>query len=52
MKTTIHNLKSLKIERLSYKLLLIPVCTNKLPKDLRTILARKFSAKIWELNHF
>ena len=40
---TIRNLKSLNIEPSAYGSLLIPA-------DLRTIFARKFSDRVWELN--
>ena len=47
---TIRNLKSLNIEPSAYGSLLIPVLTSKLPTDLRTLFARKFSDRVWELN--
>ena len=46
----IRNLKSLNIEPSAYGSLLIPVLTSKLPTDLRTLFARKFSDRVWELN--
>ena len=47
---TIRNLKSLNIEPSTYGSLLIPVLTSKLPTDLRTLFARKFSNRVWELD--
>ena len=47
---TIRNLKSLNIEPSTYGSLLIPVLTSKLPTDLRTLFARKFSDRVWELD--
>ena len=50
LEITIRNLKSLNIEPSAYGSLLIPVLTSKLPTDLRTLFARKFSDRVWELN--
>ena len=47
---TIRNLKSLNIEPSAYGSLLIPVLTSKLPTNLRTLFAPKFSDRVWELN--
>ena len=47
---TVRNLKLLSIETSSYGSLLIPVLTSKLPTDLRTLFARKFTANIWLLD--
>ena len=47
---TIRNLKLLNIETSTYGSLLIPVLTSKLPTDLRTLFARKFSDRVWELD--
>ena len=47
---TIRNIKSLNIEPSDYGSLLIPVLTSKLPTDLRTLFARKFSDRVCELN--
>ena len=47
---TIRNLKSLNIESSVNGSLLIPVLTSKLPTGLRTLFARKYSDRVWELN--
>ena len=48
IETSIRNLKGFGIEPASYGALLIPVLTGKLPHDLRMIIARMFSDKIWD----
>ena len=40
----------LNIEPSAYGSLLIPILTNKLPTDLRTLFARKLFDRVWELN--
>ena len=47
--TTVRNLKTLNINPASYGALLIPVLTEKIPSDLRLIIARKFDNDIWDL---
>ena len=47
---TIHILKSLNIKPSAYGSLLIPVFTGKSPTNLQTLLARKVSDRVWELN--
>ena len=47
--TTVRNLKTLNINPVSYGALLIPVLTEKIPSDLRLIIARKFDNDIWDL---
>ena len=47
---TVQNLKSLGTETSSYGSLLIPVLTSKLPTDLRTLFARKFTGNVWLLD--
>ena len=47
---TIQNLKSLSIGASSYGSLLIPVLTSKLPTDLRTLFAQKFTGNVWLLD--
>ena len=47
--TTVRNLKKLNIYPVSYGALLIPVLTEKIPSDLRLIIARKFDNDIWDL---
>ena len=47
--TTVRNLKTLNINPVSYGALLIPVLTEKIPSDLRLIIALKFDNDIWDL---
>ena len=47
--TTVRNLKTININPASYGALLIPVLTEKIPSDLRLIIARKFDNDIWDL---
>ena len=53
---SIRNLKSAGINPDSYGFLLTPLLTEKLPSELRMIIAGKFSDEIWNLeelmNHF
>ena len=47
--SSIRNLKSVGINPDSYGSLLTPLLTEKLPSELRMIIARKFSDEIWNL---
>ena len=47
--TTGRTLKTLNINPVSYGALLIPVLTEKIPSDLRLIIARKFDNDICDL---
>ena len=44
-----RNLSTLDIEPRMYGALLIPVLREKLPEELRIIIARKFQDEIWDL---
>ena len=49
VESSIRNLKSLGISPTSYGSLLTPMLTEKLPPELRMIIARKFTNNIWDL---
>ena len=45
-----QNLRSLGVDSGNYGKLLAPVLNSKLPSDMRTLFARKFSGKVWNLD--
>ena len=45
-----QNLRSLGVDSDNYGKLLVPVLNSKLPSDMRTSFARKFSGKVWNLD--
>ena len=49
VESSVRNLKSLGIHPESYGSLLTPLLTEKLPSELRMIIARKFTDDIWKL---
>ena len=40
----------MKVDTDSYGSLLVPLINEKLPTDIRVILARKFKSEVWDLN--
>ena len=47
---SVRNLKSLKVETISYGSLLAPLLNEKLPNDIHLSLARKFKDGLWKLD--
>ena len=50
VETSVRNLKSLQVETSSYGSLLVPLLNEKLPNDLRVVIARNFENNIWTLD--
>ena len=48
VESSIWNLKSISIDPDSYGSLLTPLLTEKLPSEVRMIVARKFAHEIWK----
>ena len=47
---SVRNLQTLKVDTNSYGSLLVPLINEKLPTDIRVIIARKFKGEVWDLN--
>ena len=47
---SVRNLKSLKVDPSSYGILLVPLINEKLPTEMRLLVARKFGNKLWDLS--
>ena len=45
-----QNLRRLGVDSDNYAKLSVPVLNSKLPSDIRTLFARKFSGKVWDLD--
>ena len=43
-------MQTLKVDTNSYGSLLLPLINEKLPTDIRVIIARKFKSEVWNLN--
>ena len=50
VKNIMRNLRSLDVDSDNCGKFLVPVLNSKLPSDMRTLLARKFSRKVWDLD--
>ena len=50
VENSMRNLRSLGVDLDNYGKLLVPVLNAKLPSDIRTLFARKFSGKVWDLD--
>ena len=50
IETSVRNLKTLNVNTNSYGSLLVPLLNEKIPNDIRIILARKFKEEIWTLD--
>ena len=50
IESSVKNLQTLKVDTDSYGSLLVPLINEKLPTDIRVILARKFNSEVWDLN--
>ena len=48
LESTIRNLKVLKVDPTSYDILLVPLINEKLPTEMRLIIARNFENKLWD----
>ena len=48
LESTIRNLKVLKVDPTSYDTLLVPLINEKLPTEMRLIIARNFENKLWD----
>ena len=48
LESTIRNLKGLKVDPTSYDILLVPLINEKLPTEMRLIIARNFDNKLWD----
>ena len=46
LESTIRNLKGLKVDPASYDILLVPLINEKLPTEMRLIIARNFENKL------
>ena len=51
VESSIWNVKSIGIDPDSYGSLLTPLLTEKLPSEVRMIIARKFAHEIWKYFH-
>ena len=49
IESSFKNLQTLKVDTDSYGSLLVPLTNEKLPTDIRVILARKFKSDAWDL---
>ena len=47
---SVWNLKSLKVDPSSYGILLVPLIKEKLPTEMRLLIARKFDNELWDLS--
>ena len=50
VETSVRNLKSLHIETSSYCSLVVPLLNEKLPNDLRVVIARNVENNVWALD--
>ena len=50
IESSVRNLQTLKVDISSYALLLVPLINEKVPTDIRVIIARKFKSEVWDLN--
>ena len=50
IESSVRNLQTLKVDTNSYASLLMPLINEKLPTDIRVIVARKFKSEVWDLN--
>ena len=50
VETSVRNRKSLRVETSSYGSLLVPLLNEKLPTDLRVVIARNFECNVWTLD--
>ena len=50
VETSVRNLKSLRVETSSYDSLLVPLLNEKLPNDLRLVIAINFENNVWTLD--
>ena len=50
IESSVRNLQTLKVDTNSYASLLMPLINEKLPTDIRVIVARKFKSEDWDLN--
>ena len=50
VENSVQNLRSLGVDSNNYGKLLVPVLNSKLPSDMHTLSARKFSGKVWDLD--
>ena len=48
LESIIRNLKDLKVDPTSYDILLVPLINEKLPTEMRLIIARNFDNKLWD----
>ena len=48
LESIIRNLKGLKVDPTSYDILLVPLINEKLPTEMRLIIARNFDNKLWD----
>ena len=48
LESTIRNLKDLKVDPTLYDILLVPLINEKLPTEMRLIIARNFDNKLWD----
>ena len=50
VENSMRNLRSLGVDSDNYGKLLVPVLNSKLPSDMRTLFARTFCGKVWDLD--
>ena len=50
IESSVRNLQTLIVDTNSYGSLLVPLINEKLPTDIRVIIARKFKGEVWDLN--
>ena len=50
IESSVRNLQTLMVDTNSYGSLLVPSIYEKLPADVRVIIARKFKSEVWDLN--
>ena len=50
IESNVRNLQILKVDTSSYSSLFVPLINEKLPTDIRVIIARKFKSEVWDLN--
>ena len=50
IESSVRNLQTLKVDISSCASLLVPLINEKVPTDIRVIIARKFKSEVWDLN--
>ena len=50
MEGSVRNLKSLEVDPSSYGILLVPLINEKLPTEMRLLVAQKFGNELWDLS--